>query len=248
MKNKEIILILSQKGGVGKSVLTYQIANKILQVGIEDKVCFFDLDNENKSSLRRIGFLPCRCFDLTDQETKSIDRTQFDRLIFKFCEDDTLNTLVCDFGSSASDQFKKYLMTKTGLSLLSYYIQEKGLSVKLLCVVGGGDVFESSFDFAAEVFNQTYTIQGINLNLMYNCYFKLTEIQSNRITDLCGYYKAGYYPYSLLFEESGGIGLSKIKTMMEEGVSPLISDDMISLFRYRFSLNMMDFPLDILKR
>lgn len=248
MKTKEILFILSQKGGVGKSVLAYQMANKILLLDVQSRVCFFDMDNENKSSLGRIRFLPCQEFNLTDTETKSIDRTQFDRLISGFCGDDKLDSLICDFGSTASDQFKKYLMTKTGLGLLSYYIQEKGLSVKFLCVVGGGDVFESSYNFAAEIFGQAAKIKGVEPCLMYNRYFKLTDLQTGRINDLYGYYRAGYYPYGLLMEESSGMGLEEVKMLMEEGISPLQSNNMVTLFRYRFSLDMMNFPLDILNR
>lgn len=153
-KNKEVIFILQSKGGVGKSMLAYLLANKHL-----DKYAYVDLDNTTRTSKKQLSFAT----DLFEIDVQNIDK-QIDREkiinLFEFITNLEKSTIV-DFGASESEQFLHLLEEFGGKELLKSLEETYNIKVKLFVVIAGGNSLFQSLSYYAKF--ETYKLDCITV-------------------------------------------------------------------------------------
>lgn len=159
------ILIVQEKGGVGKSYLTRLL---YLKAAKEKKETFFiDVDNASASTIKffsaikekKDDFIKAKAVNLMDSN-KKIDRDKFDSFLDEVSK---LSNVVVDFGAASSEQFLYYLQETTDINVVEL-LDELGITI-MVVVAGGGSIKESS-----EYLEKLAKIKGVR---------KITKIVAN---------------------------------------------------------------------
>lgn len=143
---KKVHLILQSKGGCGKSLLTWFLANYYAD---KEEVYFMDVDESTKTSSSRLeGILsPERVsFFPILNEQKRLERELF-LAMFERISRLKANLLFLDFGAPESEEFKKLLEFEISAESLVEELRELGIELVLFVVVAGRDAFTSSIRF-----------------------------------------------------------------------------------------------------
>lgn len=109
---KKVNLIASAKGGVGKSFLTFLIAYNNKE---NENVGFIDVDSKNKSSEKRLSFLPVGFVSSYSLENvnKDTKRDMFFELLRNLTKSIQKDTFYLDMGADESS-LKKQTNTTEG--------------------------------------------------------------------------------------------------------------------------------------
>jgi CobQ/CobB/MinD/ParA nucleotide binding domain len=143
---KKVHLILQSKGGVGKSLLTYFLANLFAD---DSDVLFCDVDESTKTSSERlISILPKErnlYFPILNGD-KNFDRELFFQLFEKISKS-SYNKIFVDFGAPESQEFRKLLEFEIDAKTLFVALRDLGIELILLVVIAGGDSYKTSYNY-----------------------------------------------------------------------------------------------------
>lgn len=143
---KEIILILQAKGGVGKSMLTWLIANNEKN---NDDVLFIDLDESTKTSATRlpsiIGESRVKAIKILDNN-KKLEREKIIS-VFESLAESKFKKIIIDFGAPESEEFKRLLEYDISSYELVSELEEKNLKLKIFVVIAGNDAEYSCLSY-----------------------------------------------------------------------------------------------------
>lgn len=232
---KIVYFIIQRKGGVGKSILSYNAANLALLKGIE--VLFIDFDNETRTSTNQLNFIDARPFNLIDKHSKQIDRTRLDSFFEEMAEQETFNQIVCDLGATSSEQFLKYIETDEG-SIILETLKEMGIDLRLICVVGGDNSYPACADFCENLFKVS---NGLTNNEIYiNKYFAYSTGQLRDLRKISDKFKAPIQEFTIV-DEKGNKCINEIKKLMEQGKPAIEKAPLLTKKRYLMNLEKMVF-------
>jgi hypothetical protein len=142
----KVHLILQSKGGCGKSLLTWFLANFY---AYDESTVFMDIDESTKTSSTRLdSILPKgqSVFYPILNEQKKLERELFLNLFEKISRLSASNVFL-DFGAPESEEFRKLLEFEIDAKSLTEELQLLGIELVLLVVIAGRDAFASCTRF-----------------------------------------------------------------------------------------------------
>lgn len=168
--NKRIQMITGSKGGCGKSTLFFLLAEKYKEAVV------LDMDDATQTTIQSLAYRNPKLVSFLN-ENKAIDRG----LLNDFFEHIHLhknNHFLCDMGASIAEQLPQYMRDISAAEFASL-LQQIGIEVELVCVVGGADIFKSTMMYLADL---TEAIEGhIKIVVAYNEYFLLAPEQKEQL-------------------------------------------------------------------
>ena len=198
---KTIHLILQAKGGVGKSLFTWFVAN----VEKDTKTSFIDLDESTHTSSNRleslVGNKRIRHIEILN-DSKRLEREKIIGLFESLSKAQSPNIYI-DFGASESEEFRKLLEFDIPADLLKNELLKMEIDLRVFVVIAGRDAFVSCFNYFQTLSQQlsghfktiillnegtfgeseAFEIVKIKLtsaDLEYKCFGKLGESESGR--------------------------------------------------------------------
>ncbi|HZY79093.1 MAG TPA: hypothetical protein VFE50_06180 [Cyclobacteriaceae bacterium] len=140
---KKIVFITQAKGGSGKSVLAFMLAEKYKNAAI------LDLDDATTTSMKQLAYREPVQVSFLDPTTMRIDRGAFNGLFESVMAADS-DLFISDLGASVAEQLPKYF-SLTGVEVISNILDANGIQLQLICVVGGGNIFKATMEYLAEL-------------------------------------------------------------------------------------------------
>lgn len=169
---KKIIFITQAKGGSGKSVLAFMLAEKYKDAAI------LDLDDATTTSMKQLAYRNPVQVSFLDPTTKRIDRGAFNSL-FKSVVDADSELLISDLGASVAEQLPKYF-SLNGVESIAEMLQANDIQLQLVCVIGGGNIFKATMEYLAELV--TSVNNKFEIVVACNGYFPLSPDQEQTVT------------------------------------------------------------------
>src|SRR5260221_7571549 len=133
---KKIHFITQAKGGSGKSVLAFMLAEKYREAVI------LDLDDATTTSMKQLAYRKPIKVSFLDPTTKRIDRGAFNGL-FESVIEAPRELFIADLGASVAEQLPKYF-SMNGIDVIMEILGKSDIQLQLVCVVGGGNIFKST--------------------------------------------------------------------------------------------------------
>jgi hypothetical protein len=146
MKNKALF-ITQAKGGSGKSVLAFMLAEKYKHAKI------LDLDDATTTSIKQLAYRNPIKVSFLDETTKRIDRGAFNQL-FESIANSNAELFIVDLGASVAEQLPKYFSV-TGIEAIAELLRSSEIDLQLICVVGGGNIFKATMEYLSELVDST---------------------------------------------------------------------------------------------
>src|SRR5260221_1805039 len=160
---KKIHFITQAKGGSGKSVLAFMLAEKYREAII------LDLDDATTTTMKQLAYRKPIQVSFLDPTTKRIDRGAFNGL-FESVTETSKDLFVADLGASVAEQLPKYF-SMNGIDVIMELLAGNDIQLQLVCVVGGGNIFKATMEYLAELVESTNGCLEITvaLNGFYPC-------------------------------------------------------------------------------
>jgi hypothetical protein len=142
---KNVHLILQAKGGVGKSLFTWFVA----QAEKDTKTSFIDLDESTQTSFNRLEYIVgnkrIRHFQILN-DSKRMEREKIIGLFESLSKAQSPNIYI-DFGASESEEFKKLLSLDIPAEFLKAELIQMDIQLNLFIILAGRDAFVSSYQY-----------------------------------------------------------------------------------------------------
>lgn len=142
---KKVNLIIQSKGGVGKSLLVWFIA----QLEKDKPTAFIDLDESTLTTANRLGKIVgenrVRHFKILN-ENKKLEREKILNL-FEVIASTKTSTWYIDFGAPESEEFKRLLSFDIEAEPLVEELKSIGIELNLLIVIAGRDALVSCLNY-----------------------------------------------------------------------------------------------------
>jgi hypothetical protein len=140
---KKIHFITQAKGGSGKSVLTFMLAEKY------KNAMLLDLDDATTTTMKQLAYRDPIKVSFLDRETKRIDRGAFNGL-FESVVEAKEDLFIADLGASVAEQLPKYL-SMNGIEVITDLLNASEIQLQIICVVGGGNIFKATMEYLVEL-------------------------------------------------------------------------------------------------
>lgn len=165
---KKIYLITQAKGGSGKSVLTFMLAEKY------KNAVLLDLDDATTTTMKQLAYRNPIKVSFLDPVTKRIDRGAFNGL-FESVIEAQKELFIADLGASVAEQLPKYLAI-TGSDEVSNILEANDIQLQIICVVGGGNIFKATMEYLVELIHSTN--ETINIIVAHNGFYPCSDEQN----------------------------------------------------------------------
>ena len=140
---KKIHFITQAKGGSGKSVLTFMLAEKY------KNAMLLDLDDATTTTMKQLAYRDPIKVSFLDRETKRIDRGAVNGL-FESLIDAKEDLFIADLGASVAEQLPKYL-SMNGIEVITDLLNASEIQLQIICVIGGGNIFKATMEYLVEL-------------------------------------------------------------------------------------------------
>lgn len=140
---KKIHFITQAKGGSGKSVLTFMLAEKY------KNAMLLDLDDATTTTMKQLAYRDPIKVSFLDRETKRIDRGAFNSL-FESVIEAKEDLFIADLGASVAEQLPKYL-SMNGIEVITDLLNASEIQLQIICVIGGGNIFKATMEYLVEL-------------------------------------------------------------------------------------------------
>ena len=236
MEKRRVIFVMSGKGGVGKSTYTYNVAN-ILQR--EEKLgYYFDLDNDNETSIKQLKFVDATMYDLIDPSTDLIDKSLFTAYLDDICELEGEGIVVNDCGSETSKQLMKFLSSKVGQAIMKDFAEE--LDFEFHCVVEAKNSYPSCVSYLERLLPVT---KGIGKTFICcNDRYPYPQEHIDEIMAFADQYSSQIIRFSIVIENPVSV-VEQIKENMFHGVASYNRGRRSVRKYYEMTLDEMHFPV-----
>ena len=204
--SKKIYFITQAKGGSGKSVLAFMLAEKYPDAVI------LDLDDATTTTMKQLAYRKPVKVSFLDPMTKRIDRGAFNGL-FESVIESTRTLFIADLGASVAEQLPKYF-AMNGVELVREILEANDIQLQLVCVVGGGNIFKATMEYLAELVEST---QGrIELTVATNGFYPCSSDQEATLQE---YIEANRLPRITfdLVKDKGEIALRTVENVLKDG-------------------------------
>lgn len=169
---KKVQFITQAKGGAGKSVLAFLLAEKYPAAIIAD------MDDATKTTMAQLAY---RNPDLVSflNENRSIDRGLFSDFFEEIAGSQSKH-FICDLGASISEQLPKYISDIQPGNIYSL-VADCGIDLEIICVVGGANIFKATMMFLHELVESGGHV--LNIKVAVNEFYHLNAEQQNMLSD-----------------------------------------------------------------
>lgn len=164
---KKIYFITQAKGGSGKSVLTFMLAEKY------KNAVLLDLDDATTTTMKQLAYRDPIKVSFLDPETKRIDRGAFNGL-FESIVEAKEELFIADLGASVAEQLPKYL-SMNGVEMISEILNANNIQLQVICIVGGGNIFKATMEYLVEL--MTATNGALQITVAHNGFYPCSEEQ-----------------------------------------------------------------------
>jgi len=136
-------MITASKGGIGKSVLTWMLAEKYRDALI------LDLDIATKTTTRQLAYRKPILVSFLDPITKRIDRSAFNGLFESVAETEK-EIFIADLSGAVSQQLPEYFKTH-GPGTVAAILTSLEIDLQIVCVIGGENEFKTTMEYLVEL-------------------------------------------------------------------------------------------------
>jgi hypothetical protein len=142
---KKVNLVLQSKGGVGKSLFLWFVA----QLEKENKTVFIDLDESTQTSSARLGIVVgenrVKHFKILN-ENKKLEREKILNL-FEMISETKTDKWYIDFGAPESEEFRRLLEFDISAKNLSDELKSMGIELQIYVIIAGRDALISCLKY-----------------------------------------------------------------------------------------------------
>ena len=203
---KKIQFITQAKGGSGKSVLTFMLAEKHIQATI------LDLDDATTTTMKQLAYRKPVKVSFLDPTTKRIDRGAFNGL-FESVIEANKELFIADLGASVAEQLPKYF-TMTGVEVVQERLQENDIELQLICVVGGGNIFKATMEYLVELTESTKG--ALEIIVAQNGFYPCSQEQQTVLIDYLHLNNLPLVHFDLA-KDKGEIALRTVENVLKDG-------------------------------
>jgi hypothetical protein len=203
---KKIVFITQAKGGSGKSVLAFMLAEKYKQATI------LDLDDATTTTMTQLAYRKPLMVSFLDQESRRIDRGAFNGL-FESVVAANRELFIADLGASVAEQLPKYF-TMNGIEVITDMLASNEIHLRLICVVGGGNIFKATMEYLSELV-QSVSSQ-IEIIVAFNGYYPLSVEQKNVLLAYVASNNLQLVSFDLV-RDKGETAMRTVENVMKDG-------------------------------
>lgn len=203
---KKVYLITQAKGGAGKSVLAFMLAEKYKDAAI------LDLDDATTTTLKQLAYRKPVKVSFLDPITKRIDRGAFNGL-FEGVMEANKELFIADLGASVAEQLPKYF-TMNGVEVIKDLLDAYGIQVEIVCVVGGGNIFKATMEHSTELVEST---EGyLDVIVAHNGFYPCNEEQQATLQEFIELNNLGFIRFDLV-KDKGEIAMRTVESVLKNG-------------------------------
>ncbi|HYF68760.1 MAG TPA: hypothetical protein VD884_11520 [Ohtaekwangia sp.] len=204
--NKKIYFITQAKGGAGKSVLAFMLAEKYKEAII------LDLDDATTTSIKQLAYRKPIRISFLDQITKRIDRGAFNGL-FESVIEANKELFIADLGASVAEQLPKYF-SMNGVDLITGVLEASNIELRIVCVVGGGNIFKATMEYLAELVDSTNGY--LDITVAHNGFYPCSEEQQRVLVDFANGNDLTLTNFDLV-KDKGEIAMRTVENVLKNG-------------------------------
>lgn len=203
---KKIIFTTQAKGGSGKSVLAFMLAEKYRDAAI------LDLDDATTTTMKQLAYRNPVKVSFLDSTTKRIDRGAFNGLFESVVEEDN-ELFIADLGASVAEQLPKYF-SMNGIEVIMEILDAGGIQLQLVCVVGGRNIFKATMEYLAELVEST---KGrLEITVAHNGFYPCSSEQEIILHEYIEANKLSLIAFDLV-KDKGEIALRTVENVLKDG-------------------------------
>ena len=203
---KKIHFITQAKGGSGKSVLAFMLAEKYKEAVI------LDLDDATTTTMKQLAYRRPIKVSFLDPTTKRIDRGAFNGL-FESVIEANRELFIADLGASVAEQLPKYF-SMNGVEVIMEILGKSDIQLRLVCVVGGGNIFKATMEYLDELVESTKGI--LEIIVAMNGFYPCSEEQKTVLLDYVGENKLSLINFDLV-KDKGEIAMRTVENVLKDG-------------------------------
>src|SRR5258708_35817311 len=203
---KKIHFITQAKGGSGKSVLAFMLAEKYKEAVI------LDLDDATTTTVKQLAYRKPIRVSFLDPTTKRIDRGAFNGL-FESVIEANRELFIADLGASVAEQLPKYF-SMNGVDVIMDILQNSDIQLQLVCVVGGGNIFKATMEYLDELVESTKGF--LEITVAMNGFYPCSAEQKTVLLDYIGENKLSLITFDLV-KDKGEIAMRTVKNVLNDG-------------------------------
>jgi hypothetical protein len=205
MKRK-IHFITQAKGGSGKSVLAFMLAEKYSEAVI------LDLDDATTTSMKQLAYRNPIKVSFLDPATKRIDRGAFNSL-FESVTEVNKELFIADLGASVAEQLPKYF-SMNGVDMIVDVLVKSNIQLQLVCVVGGGNIFKATMEYLDELVG---SVQGLlKITVALNEFYLCSPEQKATLLEYIQENKLILIKFDLV-KDKGEIAMRTVENVLKDG-------------------------------
>ncbi len=203
---KKIHFITQAKGGSGKSVLAFMLAEKYKEAVI------LDLDDATTTSVKQLAYRKPIRVSFLDPTTKRIDRGAFNGL-FESVIEAPRELFIADLGASVAEQLPKYF-SMNGVEVIMEILAKSDIQLQLVCVVGGGNIFKATMEYLDELVESTKGF--LEITVAMNGFYPCSAEQRTVLLDYVGENKLTLINFDLV-KDKGEIAMRTVENVLKDG-------------------------------
>jgi cellulose biosynthesis protein BcsQ len=182
---KKLILITQSKGGAGKSILTYLLAEKYPDAKI------FDMDDATKTTTLQLAYRnPVPVTFLNSNNV--IDRGMFNSFLEALAQTQS-ELFIADLGASVSEQLPYYF--EEVAEYLPDVLKELGIQIEVFAIVGGANIFAQTMAYLESLHKSVQ--KKFDIKIYKNEYYEFTDQQSQLLADFAKTSKVAIQPFNI---------------------------------------------------
>lgn len=203
---KQMIMATQSRGGCGKSTIIFLLSERYKSATV------LDLDDATSATMKQLAYRMPILVSFIDKATKRIDRGAFNSMFESVAAADQ-DMFLADAGASVAEQLPKYF-EMSGPKNVQQLLDQSGIDLKMVCVVGGGNNFKSTMMYLDEL------VESVNRNFeiiaAYNKHFPMSETQKQIFEDYCN--NEGLKSFSFdLVNDKGELALRTAEDVLLRG-------------------------------
>ncbi|MBS1508559.1 MAG: hypothetical protein JSS79_18125 [Bacteroidetes bacterium] len=204
---KKIISITQAKGGIGKSVLTFLVAEKHLDSLV------IDSDDATTSISKHLAYRDPVKVSFLDRETKRIDRSAFNSL-FESVAAANRKLFIVDNGASVAEQLPKYFAASNPGNVREM-LDMSGIELLIVCVVAGGNNFKATMKYLVELVG---SVEGqFQVVIARNNHFPMSIEQLSVFEKYCHDNELESFSYDLV-NDKGELAMRTAENVLQNGM------------------------------
>lgn len=203
---KRIHFITQAKGGSGKSVLAFMLAEKYKEAAI------LDLDDATTTTMKQLAYRKPVKVSFLDPTTKRIDRGAFNGL-FESVIEAKKELFIADLGASVAEQLPKYF-SMNGIEVIMEVLEASEVQLQIICVVGGGNIFKATMEYLTELVASTEGHLGITV--AHNGFYPCSPEQETLLREYVRENKLSLITFDLV-KDKGEIALRTVENVLKDG-------------------------------